>query len=150
MKKLFLVALLLTVGFAASAQTSKGQLYSEQNAIGLRLGYGADISYQRTLGSFNRFEADLGFTSYGFNLGGTYQWTWDIENAEGLGWYAGPGVTLGAWDNNFNVGITGQIGLEYAFDAPISLSIDWKPAIHLINDIDFGWQGFALGVRYRF
>ena len=57
MKKLFLSAFML-IGLAVSTQAQ------DRNALGLRLGdndgFGGEISYQRTLGSGNRLELDLG------------------------------------------------------------------------------------------
>lgn len=151
MKKLLLVSIaVLALSFSASAQLSKGTSYSERNTIGLRLGYGAEISYQRTLSNANRIEADLGFMSKGFSVAGIYQWTWAIDKAPGLGWYVGPGVGIGVWDKHFNVGILGQIGLEYGFNIPLSLSLDWRPAFYFAHDYGFGYDGFALGVKYRF
>ncbi|MEG1554534.1 MAG: hypothetical protein RRZ64_03600 [Rikenellaceae bacterium] len=149
-KLLFLSVAFLAMSFSASAQLSKGTTYSEKNAIGLRLGYGVEASYQRTLNNSNRIEADLGFMSDGFSVAGIYQWVWSIDKVQGLGWYAGPGVGLGVWDDDFNISIDGQIGLEYGFKIPLSLSIDWRPSINFMRDDAFGWDGFALGVRYRF
>ena len=58
MKRIILIAALaLGVAFAAAAQP---------RAIGVRLGYGGEISYQHTLGGANFVEANLGSLGMGF------------------------------------------------------------------------------------
>ena len=135
------------------------------NAIGLRIGsndgFGTEISYQRALGGNNRLEVDLGWRSGndsdGFKLTGIYQWIWQLE--ENFNWYAGAGGGLGTYsfDNNrgddFNetfVFIAGNIGIEYSFDFPLLLSLDFRPEFgfgDFNDDLNFD---IALGVRYQF
>ena len=147
MKKLiFLFIAMFVFASSVSAQMS----YSEKNAIGLRLGYGAEVSYQRFISSTNRVEVDLGLMGKSLNASGIYQWVWDISSVQGLGWYAGAGVGLGVWDKDFAGSILGQIGLEYAFNIPLSLSLDWKPGVFIGEKTHFGFEGLCLGVRYRF
>ena len=168
MKKLFLLTVaFLGFGFAATAQTIS------KNAIGLRLGdsdgFGAEISYQRALSENNRLELDLGWRDGkyydGFKLAGIYQWVWNIDG--GFNWYAGPGAGFGAYsiDNDYKefekyeddsdtfVFLAGDIGIEYNFDFPLLLSLDFRPELGFgddrfdNNDLDFD---IALGVRYQF
>lgn len=144
MKKI--VAIL--VGLLAFAAVVSAQ----PRAFGVRLGYGAEVSYQHTLG--NDFgELDLGVVGpNGFYVSGIYDF--NLGSAGILNFYAGPGVQIGAAtaDNvfYFNVSLVGQIGTEIQLDsAPVNFSLDWRPAIYL-NGGGFGWTGFALGIRYRF
>ncbi len=140
-----------------------GQAQVNPNALGLRFGgngdiNGAELSYQHGLGGTNRLELDLGFSGNSEQnrlfLAGIYHWHWTING--GLNWYVGPGASLGFYsidnsDDHFNIGIGGQIGLEYDFNqlnTPILLSIDARPIWDLIgNSSGFGW-GLALGLRY--
>ena len=47
--------------------------------------------------------------------------------------------------------IVGQIGAEFNVPGvPLSFSLDWRPAINFGSGFNFGWTGFALGIRYRF
>ncbi|NCP89414.1 MAG: hypothetical protein GW827_03990 [Flavobacteriales bacterium] len=142
-----------------------------KNALGLRLGdsdgFGAEISYQGRLSANNRLELDLGWrdgTNYdGFKLAGLYQWVWNIE--DGFNWYVGLGGGLGSYDyndNNFNNGndftdtfvfAAGDIGIEYNFDIPLLISLDFRPEIgfgdELYDNNDLGLD-IALGLRYQF
>ena len=160
MKKLILVVIAF-VGFTA---LSNAQLI-EKNALGLRLGdsdgFGAEISYQRALSSDERLEFDLGWRDGnnfdGFKITGLYQWVWNIDG--GFNWYAGAGGGLGAYefdgpgfdgDTETFVFVAGDVGIEYNFDIPLLLSLDFRPEIgfgDFNDDLDFD---IALGIRYQF
>lgn len=155
-KALLILVAVMGFAFAASAQS---------NAIGLRLGYGNEISYQTAMGS-NRLEVDLGSLDallyhYNWNflsLTGTYQWTFGLP-VDGLGWYVGPGVMAGFYLSDYadskglNIGIGGIIGLDYKFAGiPLQLSIDARPMYSVVHPKYFNGIGYsaALGVRYTF
>ena len=156
MKKIAITSIIFLVGFCVQAQVNP-------HAIGVRLGgngdvNGAELSYQHGFGEANRLELDLGFGSNKNHsrmfLAGIYHWNWNIT--DGLNWYVGPGATVGfrSYDNSsdhINIGVGGQIGLEYDFsvhNAPILLSIDARPMWDFLGDNSgLGW-GAALGVRY--
>ena len=160
MKKVFLVAIAL-FGFTL---TSNAQAIAD-NALGLRLGdsdgFGAEISYQRALADNNRLEFDLGWrdgNNYdGFKLAGLYQWVFPLDDM--FNWYVGAGGGLGSFDVEIpGVGnesetfffAAGDIGIEYNFDIPLLISLDFRPEIgfgDFNDDLDFD---IALGIRYQF
>lgn len=161
MKKL---VLLITCVFAFTL-TSQSQTIAD-NALGLRLGgsdgVGTEISYQRGLSENHRLELDLGWRNGknydAFKLTGLHQWVWNIES--GFNWFAGVGAGLGSVDGNddFNdddngifVTAAGNVGIEYNFDFPLLLSLDFRPELGVINsygdDLEFD---IALGIRYQF
>jgi len=171
MKKLILLAIFV-IGATAATQA---QTISE-NALGLRFGggngYGAEVSYQRGLGDNNRLEFDLGWRndSNRYNsvkLAALYQWVWNIEG--GFNWYAGLGGGVGSinakddryyndrdyryYDETF-VFLAGDIGIEYNFDIPLLISLDFRPEIGFHNNdndrIDDFSPDIALGLRYQF
>lgn len=152
MKRLIVIVLSIFAFTAAASAQSK--------AIGGRFGWGGEISYQHYLGGANFLEADLGFNgggANGFYLTGVYNF--NIGNSGDFGFYAGPGAQLGVnnvrhSDNtvtsHFGLAIVGQVGCEYAIPGvPLNLSLDWRPAFFLTGGA-FGWEGFGLGIRYRF
>ena len=164
MKKLFLSIIAIgSLLFTANAQEIS------ENAIGLRLGdsdgFGTEITYQHALGENNRLELDLGWRSGknwdGFKLAGLYQWVWQLDGS--FNWYAGVGggIASYSWDNPFPNGddsetfifAAGDIGIEYDFDIPLLISLDFRPEIGFgddiydNNDLDFD---IALGLRYQF
>lgn len=149
MKKIIIAIAAMLITIAASAQT---------RAIGIRAGWGAEISYQHGLGS-NFVEADLGLFGNSFCLTGVYDFV--FASTEGFDFYAGPGARVGFF-NSVNeegksvpglcLGVVGQIGARYNFASiPLGLSLDFRPTIGLIPGFGFGWNdGFALGIRYIF
>jgi hypothetical protein len=162
MRKLFLIAIAF-IGFTAVTNAQE----ISNNALGLRLGdsngYGAEISYQHALGDNNRLEFDLGWRNgndyNGFKLTGLYQWVYTLDGD--FNWYVGAGGGLGSFDGKNNLdGINdtfffaaGDIGIEYNFDIPLMLSLDFRPELGFgndnlnNNDLDFD---IALGIRYQF
>ncbi len=156
MKKIIIIAAMLLIAIAANAQP---------RAIGGRLGYGLEASYQHTIGQKANFiEADLGIGFFGgLNLAGSYnfmiaqpEWTTKGE----WGFYAGPcvGASYLWYVNGGSVGLGAQVGLEYTFDFPLQLSLDVRPqlgAVFYSGYVGFnmsGLMGFipSLSVRYRF
>ncbi len=155
MKRLLLIAaLLITCTLTASAQGGNGY----KHAIGIRGGWGAEISYQQYMSQANRLEATLGINRYGFSVEGVHQWMKDLPcNSAGVWqWYLGAGAGLGAWSNDdfksgFSLGALGQIGIEHTFaKIPLILSLDYRPGFYIIPETAFDWSGFAIGIRYCF
>lgn len=149
--------------FQAQAQTIS------EHAIGLRFGgnngYGAEISYQRALGSNNRLELDLGWRNdrhfNAFKFTGLYQWVWTLEGR--FNWFAGFGGGLGSVDynngyrngnhdgnNEFFLFGAGNIGIEYNFNIPLVIALDFRPEVgsgDYNNNLNFD---IALALRYQF
>ncbi len=140
-----------------------------EHALGLRLGdsdgFGAEISYQKSIGRYNRAEFNLGWRDSrqfdAFKLSGVYQWVHQLDG--NFNWYYGVGGGLGSVDfepipngednDGLFVFAAGDIGVEYNFDIPLLLSLDFRPEIGILgydgfdNDFDFD---IALGIRYQF
>ena len=143
-KTLILLAAILGFAVVASAQP---------RAIGIRAGYGAELSYQHTLGGNNFGELDLGWSLGAFSAGLSYDFL--IAPLGPLNFYAGPQVSMalvnGGGTTTFGLGAGAQLGLEWCFQQiPLQLSLDWKPTFIFIPGTGFGWQSIALGIRYLF
>ncbi|TDD95934.1 hypothetical protein [Flavobacterium cellulosilyticum] len=170
MKKILISAIML-IGLTFTAQAQK----ISENALGLRFGdsggFGGEVSYQRALSSNNRLELDLGWrnrNNYNKNsyddkaikLTGLYQWVWNIDG--GFNWYAGIGGGVGSYgrnyydnrvyDNTIYAFAAGDIGIEYNFDIPLLISLDFRPEIGGSGgyyDNNYG-SDIALAVRFQF
>ncbi len=168
MKKVIL-SIFMLIGLTTSLQA---QETVSKNAIGLRLGdndgFGGEVSYQRKIFTNNRLEFDLGWRNSknvdAIKLAGLYQWFWNID--KGFYWYVGVGGGLGTWrydnnlNNNFNVTdsgailfAAGDIGIEYNFNIPLQVALDFRPEVYFNSDVyrdnNFG-PDVALSVRYKF
>ena len=140
MKRIFSVCAALLV-FAAVA-------VAQPRAIGVRAGWGAEVSYQHTLGAQNFLEVDLGW-SFGNSLSVAAAYDFDIAPVGPFNFYAGPAAHA-VIGGGFGLGVGAQVGLEYDFNFPLQLSLDWRPTFYFVPGTAFGWQGFAIGIRYRF
>lgn len=162
------ITTLFTGLFLFATVTASAQDISE-HTLGLRLGdsdgFGAEISYQKSIGRYNRAEFNLGWRDSrqfdAFKLSGVYQWVHQLDG--NFNWYYGVGGGLGSvefepipnGDDNDGLFVfaAGDIGVEYNFDIPLLLSLDFRPEIGLLgydgfdNDFDFD---IALGIRYQF
>jgi hypothetical protein len=144
--------ILLTISLFIGAISLNAQDISD-NAIGLRLGggngTGGEISYQKYLGGNNRLEIDLGLANEftNFKATGLYQWVWTLE--EQFNWYAGFGGGIVS-ANGTGIYAAGVIGIEYNFNAPILLSIDYRPEVGVAGGLDGLDSNFSLSVRYQF
>nr|WP_299385364.1 hypothetical protein [Allomuricauda sp.] len=159
----------LFIGLFLFATAAMNAQDISEHALGLRLGdsdgFGAEISYQKSIGRYNRAEFNLGWRDSrdfdAFKLSGVYQWVHSLDG--NFNWYYGVGGGLGSvefspvpgGDDNDGLFVfaAGDIGIEYNFDIPLLLSLDFRPEIGLIgydgfdNDFDFD---IALGIRYQF
>ncbi len=142
MKKILLIAALV-LGFAAAAS-------AQPKALGIRGGYGVELSYQHYIGGSDFIEADLGLGDFKyFNAAATYNFS-IAEFGDGFKFYAGPGVALGLGEY-LHLGIAGQAGIEYNFSFPLQLSLDVRPQLGLVNQAFGIWGWYPhLGIRYQF
>ena len=142
MKKIFAV---LFAAFAFVALAS-----AQPRALGVRVGWGGEISYQHTLGAENFLKVDAGWGANSVSIGAAYDF--QIAPVGPFGFYAGPSaqVWMGG-DDDFVLGVGAQVGLEYIFPSfPLQISLDWRPVFDLIPSTGFGWQSVGLGIRYAF
>jgi hypothetical protein len=165
MKRLtVIVAALLLTAIAAVAQPK---------AIGIRGGlfgsaFNGEISYEQWTTLFDNdydfIEIELGvFGSNGFKGTAMYNFTFaqpEFTDRGEWGFYAGPGVVLG-YGTGVNkldekksapfIGVAAQLGLEYTFWFPLSLSVDFRPTFMIPAFMNrTNWYGFALSARYAF
>lgn len=141
-------------------------------------GRGADVSYQRAVLTNNRLEFDLGVRNNSSNrndidavkLAALFQWVFNIEG--GFNWYVGAGGGLGSYKRAYNkhyydedyyynngyrddkgvfVFVAGDIGLEYNFDIPLQLAVDFRPEVgsNQFYDDTIG-ADVGIAIRYRF
>lgn len=144
--------IILTFVFIIGAISLNAQSISD-NAIGLRFGggngVGGEISYQKALGENNRLEIDLGLANEfsDFKATALYQWVWNLEDK--FNWYAGFGGGIVS-ANGTGIYGSGVIGIEYNFNAPVLLSIDYRPEVGISGGLNGVNSDVALSVRYQF
>lgn len=142
-RKLFFILTLVTGGFLTSNAQEIGIRFGGTNSHG-----GAAIDGIFNYGKFGRIHADLGVYSGGIGIDAL----WDFINKplddEAFNWYlgAGPSAFIG---NGLLVGASGEIGIEYHFEAaPIAIGLDWRPTFWLIDEKRLSAGSFGLNIRY--
>jgi len=81
--------------------------------------------------------------------------------ASGIQWYYGGGGYLGFVksynanteknETNANFGAQGVLGLDYKFaNLPLNLSLDWKPELNIVSDINFEPAAIGFSARFTF
>jgi hypothetical protein len=81
--------------------------------------------------------------------------------ASGINWFYGGGAYLGFVksynpntaknETDANFGAMGVLGLDYKFqNIPLNLSLDWKPELNLVSDINFEPAAVGFTVRFTF
>lgn len=124
-------------------------------AVGIRFSTAAptlnnSISFKYFIDETNAVE---GLASFGsrFGLGGLYERHQLINGTPGFNWFYGGGGYVGFESGQTWFGPTGVIGLDYKFaNAPVNLSLDWKPELDLIPSINFVPDAFGLTARFTF
>lgn len=158
MKKFLLIAIMAVAGVAYAA--------AQPRAIGGRLGYGAEFSYEHQLGQ-NMISLEVGVPAFnGLEAACTYDWIdpfgatvpWN-EKGE-WHWYMGVGGAVQwSWKatNAAFIGAAGRFGIEYDFWFPLQLSLDFRPTLGVAfapGVAAFGYDvycgGLGLGIRYKF
>ncbi len=150
MKKFF-IAFALVMGFACAAN-------AQARSIGARLGYGIEAAYQHALGDNNMISAELGLGNFNnLSVAATYDWLFPITSWSEAGswnWYLGVGAAANIY-SGVGLGVAGRAGIEYNFEIPLILSIDYKPVLGVAisnggSGFYGGYYGVALSARYRF
>ena len=130
---------------------SQGTLKAQE--IGIRLGEvlgGNNVAIDGvlSLGKFSRVHADVTFGD-GVGIEAIWNVIYRPIGGEALNWYLGFGVNTFLGDP-FILGIPGEIGIEYRFNVPISISLDWRPTLIIVENTDFKVDYAGLNIRYVF
>jgi len=155
MRKALLAVIFLLSVVASQAQSKSTNSSTYTTALGVKVWDGGGITLKHFFNDRNAGELIGYFWRNGVRFTGLYEIHGDINGAEGLRWYIGPGAHIGFYNSKYGDGsfggIDGVLGLDYKFGgAPINVSIDWQPSFEFGNNRGFygGWGG--LGIRYTF
>lgn len=153
------IVTLLSITVTNLKAQSMGSDYT--TAVGAKF-YPTGLTVKHFIQENRALEGLLYLWGEGYRLTGLYEFYGDIAGVDGLKWYAGGGVHVGAFndvwktdnpnkDHNTNIGLDGILGLDFKFTGvPINLSLDWQPSYNLTgyNYLEGAWGG--LGIRYTF
>lgn len=170
MKKIIINSFILAGIFSSQVVSAQDRVIKEPSndqplykmAIGIRLSSAPaivnnSVSFKYFMNSRAAIE---GLVSFGDPLSfGALLEMHNPLSTPGLQWFYGAGGYLG-FSKEYNsekqieerktyFGAQGVVGLDYKFDKiPLNLSLDWKPELNLVQDINF--EPAALGFTARF
>ena len=158
-KAVLTVLILATIGLGSAAMAQ-----DYQTGVGLRLGVSNGLTVKHFISDRAALEGILHTRWRGLLITGLYEVHQGIDGVRGLIWFYGGGAHIGSWNGGrgnpswasnhrgFTVfGLDAIVGLDYKFDtAPINLSLDYKPAFNLSNNVGFWGDEVALSVRFTF
>jgi hypothetical protein len=149
------IIILSLVLLAASSLFDRAAAQDYKVAIGVRFSSASPtISNSVSVKYFmDESRALEGLVSFGsrFGLGALYEKHQLIGGTPAFTWFYGGGGFVGFENGQTWLGPMGVIGLDYKFsNAPLNLSLDWKPELDFIPTIDFVPDAFALTARFTF
>lgn len=131
-------------------------LTSEAQELGLRFGdvVGGNVAIDGVFATskFSRIHADVSFGDGGLGVDALWDFIYrPLEvDVPGFYWYVGAGPSL-YLNDPFALGAAGELGIDYRFEeVPISLSVDWRPTLRIVEDTDMLFGLFGLNIRYVF
>ena len=160
MKKIVFVFLLI----AGTLVVNKVSAQDYKTALGIRLSSSAaSVNNSFSIKHFiNERTAIEGLFSFGDPLAfGALLEFHNPLSASGLKYFYGGGAYLSFVktynpnklmnETNANFGAQGVIGLDYKFtNTPLNISLDWKPELNLVSDINFEPAAIGFSARFTF
>jgi hypothetical protein len=160
MKKIISISLIVAI----LAFTNRVSAQAYKTGIGVRLSSAqAMVNNSITLKHFlNEKSAIEALFSFGdpLSLGALYE-IHKPFSSEGLQWFYGGGGYIGFVktynpnknknETDANFGAMGVVGLDYKFaNLPLNISLDWKPELNLVSDINFEPAAIGFSARFTF
>jgi hypothetical protein len=153
MKKLttLFIACLIGTSIFAGGNTGIGLRIS---SFGLGSGgtetiFGITLNHHFSRGTTLEGIAD--FPTGGVIISGLYEKFHSLNRSGNFCFFYGGGIFIGSGGGTTIAGLRGVLGLNYEFkDLPIELSIDWMPALEIVNDVQAGLKCLGLSARFTF
>ncbi|MEI9944585.1 MAG: hypothetical protein WDN26_10245 [Chitinophagaceae bacterium] len=162
MKKVIFALLFTTTTTLLFAQSESAPADGYKTALGVRLSSSSAMVNNSI--SFKHFISEKAAVEVLFSFGDPLAFgaLYEVHKpfaGAGLQWYYGGGGYLGfvktfnentkKKESDANFGAMGVVGLDYKFsNIPLNLSLDWKPELNIVTDINF--EPAAVGFTARF
>lgn len=120
---------------------------SQKFELGIRFWDNVGVDFLINLGK-NRVHF-TGMFGDRFRLSVYYEWMFPLENTNGLAIYVGAGGKV-RFGDNAQIGLGGNLGIQYAFQFPMTLGFDWRPTWYITNKGSYSGGDYAFMARFRF
>jgi hypothetical protein len=142
---------LLTIGFVLGAlmllMPSESQAQTNWE-VGVRFGDTFAIDATVPIGAKPRLHPAV-YISDRFGVGTYFDWMFTLSGGpRGLKFYPGVGPEF-YFENDFDFHIAGNFGVEYEFEFPLTVGVDWRPGFAVTDDFDFRSGNWGVTARFR-
>lgn len=103
-----------------------------------------------SLSKGNRIHGNLGIGDGGIGVDLLHDWVFSFDGNRRLVFYPGIGGSLYFINDDIFLGLVGELGLEYRFNFPLTLGLDYRPAFYVIPSTEAVSNGLGVNIRYRF
>lgn len=140
---LLIVLLFSTLIFAVEARA--------QSSLEAGVRFGNEFSIDATFPLSKAPRLHTAFYLEGdFALGTYFDWMFSLDGGpKGLKFFPGVGPEF-YFGDEFNLGIAGDFGVEYAFDFPLTVGIDYRPGFMVTDGFNGYTNNWGLTARFRF
>ncbi len=120
--------------------------------LGLRVGDqpGSSVAFDMTIpiDAAPRLHPTLYLANGGVGIGAYFDWMFAVVNGPtGLKIYPGVGPELFLF-NDVEFGASGDFGVEYTFEFPLTIGLDWRPGFTFTDGLDFHTNNFGFMARF--
>ena len=153
----FLLGAFLMGALQFGLQNEANAQSTYKTAVGMRVDFGtggsfAGISGKHFFNENSAGELQLLFGTGVTLLGAEYQYHGDIQNAQGLKWYAGLGPTLafGRFGGT-ELLLRPVVGLDYKINnVPLNAGFDWRPTFSTASGVTSRFTAARFGIAFRY
>jgi len=140
-KLLFVSAFFLLISGSISAQSNW--------EAGVRFGNDFALDITIPLAASPRLHTAVYFNN-DVAVGAYFDWMFALSGGpSGLKFYPGVGPEF-YFRNDFDVAVAGDFGMEYSFDFPLTIGLDWRPHFMVTNSMKFNSGNWGFVARFRF
>ena len=108
------------------------------------------ISLRHRIHSGTMLEGIVHFYDGAVGVSGLFEKYHNLSSSGAFDFYYGGGVHV-AFYNNIGAGVVGIVGLCYTFkEIPFNISVDWKPVLDIVDNVDLRARLLGVSIRYTF
>lgn len=139
-----IIICLLFVGVFATASSAQSNWEA-----GVRFGDNFSIDATFPLSKAPRLHTAF-YLDNDFAIGTYLDWLFALDGGPtGIKFFPGIGPEF-YFGDGFDLGIAGDFGVEYSFDFPLTIGIDWRPGFIITNNFNGHTNNWGLTARFRF
>jgi len=143
------IVIAFSISFFSMALSFQGQAQSAFEA-GLRYGDEFAIDATFPLSKAPRLHTTF-YLEGDFSFGTYFDWLFSLDGGpQGLKFFPGVGPEFYFGDNDFNMGIAGNFGVEYSFKFPLTVGIDYRPGFMITDGFKGYTNNWGFIARFRF